>query len=113
MKHSCCLIVLSLFAGVAACRKKPEPVPPPPPAPPAAVTPEAKEAQAASNGAMAFSNASVLTMMLQEFTRKNGRLPNDINELSTITTFGPAPQAPTGYRFVIDAAKKQVVAVAQ
>jgi hypothetical protein len=62
---------------------------------------------------MAESNATVLTMMLQEYVGKNGRVPNDVSELASIKSFGPVPPAPAGYKFIIDAAKKQVRAVKQ
>lgn len=60
---------------------------------------------------MAASNAAVMTMMLQEFVNANGRVPNDLNELATIKTFGPVPKAPVGYKFVIDGKQKQILAV--
>jgi len=85
-----------------------EPLPPQPVAKSADGTPiVGNEAE------MALSNASVLTMMLQEFAAKNGRLPNNVQELSTITTFGAVPRPPAGYRFEIDAKQKAVVAVKQ
>ena len=62
---------------------------------------------------MAFSNATILTMMLQEFEAANKRLPTTIKELEAIKTYGPIPPAPPGFRYAIDAKKKQVVAVKQ
>ncbi len=104
MKFAALLVCLSLILTASACRKKPAPAPVAAPAP-GVVT--GNEAQ------LAASNASVLTLMLQEFVQTNGRMPNDISELAAIKTFGPPPKAPTGYKFVIDAKTKQVVALPQ
>lgn len=49
-------------------------------------------------------------MMLQEFMAANRRPPTSLKELETIKIFGAVPSAPPGYRFVIDAANKRVVA---
>lgn len=102
MKLTTALLCAVVLTSASACRKKPEVATT---APPANAAPTGNEAQ------MAASNASVLTMMLQEFEGKNGRLPKDVSELSTIKSFGPAPKAPAGFKFEIDPAKKQVVAV--
>lgn len=60
---------------------------------------------------MAASSASVMTLKLQEFAASNGRLPNDVTELDSIKSYGPSHRAPVGYKFVIDAKQKQVMAV--
>jgi hypothetical protein len=62
---------------------------------------------------MAFSSASVLTLMLQEYESANKRLPTSLKELESIKTYGPVPPTPPGFRFVIDPKRKQVVAVKQ
>ena len=62
---------------------------------------------------MAFSNAAALTMSLQEFMAKNGRAPNDLNELVTAKLVRHIPPPPPGYRYTIDAKRKQVVAEKQ
>lgn len=62
---------------------------------------------------MAFSNASILTLMLQEYEAANKRMPATIKELETVKTYGPIPPAPPGFRYVIDPKRKQVVAVKQ
>ncbi|KAF0180952.1 MAG: hypothetical protein FD161_670 [Limisphaerales bacterium] len=115
MKFKVLLGCVVLALAVSACRRKPAPTPvsvePLPPQPAAKL---ADGTPIAGNEAeMALSNASVLTMMLQEFVAKNGRLPNNVQELSAITTFGAVPRPPAGYRFEIDGKKKAVIAVKQ
>lgn len=104
----CAVLVLTL----AACRRKAATPPPAPPAPApaAAAAPAGTPANPGNAAEVAFSNATVLTMMLQEFVATNKRLPTSVKELETITVFGAVPSAPPGYRFVIDAANKRVVA---
>ena len=51
--------------------------------------------------------------MLQEYVAKNGRVPKDVSELSSITTYGAVPKPPAGYVFTIDPVQKQVRAVKQ
>ena len=115
MKFKVLLACAVLTLIVSACRKKPaaapvnvEPLPQQPAAKSAAGTPIA-----GNEAELAFSNATVLTMMLQEFVVKNGRLPAQVQELSTITSFGAMPRPPAGYRFEIDGKKKAVIAVKQ
>lgn len=98
---ACAVVALT----VSACRKKPVAVPVP--QVPVTSAPSGNEAQVAD------SNASVLTLMLQEFESKNGRMPKDVSELSIITSYGAAPKPPSGYKFIIDSAQKQVRAVKQ
>lgn len=62
---------------------------------------------------MAVSNASVLTMMLQEYEAANKRMPATIKDLESIKTYGPVPSPPPGFRYVIDPKRKQVLAVKQ
>jgi len=112
-------LLLVLFAVLAlipaGCRKKSAAPPPPPPAPAPApgTAPEGTAANPGNAAEMALSNASVLTLMLQEFMAANKRAPSSIKELETIKTYGAVPPPPLGYRYVIDANKKQVTAVKQ
>lgn len=115
MKFNVLLACAVLALTMSACRKKSgsapvsvEPLPPQPVAKSTDGTPiVGNEAE------IAYSNASVLTMMLQEFVSKNGRLPTNVQELSAIKSFGAVPRPPAGYRFEIDAKQKAVVAVKQ
>lgn len=103
MKCAALFLCLTLVLTSSACRKKPAPVAP--------VATPAPDVVIGNEAQLAASNATVLTMMLQEFVAANGRVPNDVSELATIKTYGPAPKAPAGYKFVIDGKKKQVMAV--
>lgn len=112
MKFNVLLVCTVLALTVSACRKKSQSAPAVESLPQQPVAKTADGTPVAGNEAeMAFSNATVLTMMLQEFIAKNGKLPNDLNELSTIKTFGAVPLPPHGYKFVMDAKKKAVLAV--
>lgn len=105
MKFKALVVCAVLALTVSACRKKPAALPVP--EVPVTSAPSGNEAQVAE------SNASVMTLMLQEFAAKNGRMPKDVSELSTITSYGAVPKPPAGYKFIIDAAQKQVRAVKQ
>lgn len=113
MKTRLALVVAALvLGGGAACRKKssvPAPVAPPPEAP--APVSEGGAPVAGNAAEMAASNAAVLTMMLQEFMAQQKRVPSTVKELEIIKTYGPLPPPPPGYRYVIDANRKQVLAV--
>lgn len=115
MKFKVLLACAVLALVVSACRKKPAaPLPiPPAPVPAAGAAPEGTPANPGNAAEMAFSNATVLTMMLQEFVATNKRLPSSVKELEVIKTYGPIPPPPPGYRYAIDAQKKQVVALKQ
>ena len=121
------LLMAALLAG---CTKKPAPVPPPTPAPEAAAPAPAAEAQPAAAAAetktdpqnetpepapnvspMDHSNAAGLTLMIQEFYDKNGRVPKDLNELVTAKMLLRAPTPPPGTRYVIDPKGRRVVIV--
>lgn len=109
-------VLLAAVAVVSAgCRKKSStPLPPPPaPAPAPGTAPEGTAANPGNAAEMAYSNATILTMMLQEFVAANKRLPANLKELETIKTFGAVPPPPPGFRFVIDGANKRVVAQKQ
>lgn len=115
MKFKVLLACSVLALVVSACRKKPEaaPAPPPAPAPAADAAPAGTPANPGNAAETAFSNATVLTMMLQEFMAVNKRPPTSLKELETIKVFGAVPSPPPGYRFVIDATNKRVVAQKQ
>lgn len=115
MKFKVLIAGTVLALTVSACRKKPAALPsaPPAPAPAANAAPEGTPANPGNAAEMAFSNASVLTLMLQEFMAANQRAPSSIKELESIKTYGAVPPPPAGYRYVIDANKKQVLAVKQ
>jgi len=115
MKFLLPLFLALLTATHTGCRKKPSAPPPPVPAPAPApgAAPEGTPTNPGNAAEMAFSNATVLTMMLQEFEAQNKRLPTTIKDLEAIKTYGPIPPAPPGFRYAIDAKKKQVVAVKQ
>jgi|APGre2960657505_1045072.scaffolds.fasta_scaffold16944_1 hypothetical protein len=99
MKFNVLLACAVLALTVSACRKKPVAPAPEPPAP----------ANAANALEMAYSNATALTMGLQEFMAKNGRAPSDVNELVTAKLVQKIPPLPLGYKYEIDAKRKQVV----
>jgi hypothetical protein len=115
MKCKVLFVCVALTLGASACRRKSEAPPPLPaaPAPAANAAPEGTPANPGNAAEMAFSNASVLTLMLQEFMAANKRAPSSIKELESIKTYGAVPPPPPGYRYVIDANKKQVTAVKQ
>ena len=115
MKFNVLIVCAVLALAVSACRKKPAEAAPEAPAPTqTAPAPAGGAPAAAGNEAeMAFSNATVLTMGLQEFMAKNGRAPNDLNELVTAKLIQKIPPPPRGYQYAIDAKRKQVVAVKQ
>ena len=98
MKFNVLLVCTVLALTVSACRKKPEAPAPEPPAP----------ANAANALEMAMSNATALTMGLQEFMAKNGRAPTNVNELVTAKLVQKIPPLPPGYKSEIDAKRKQV-----
>lgn len=115
-------------ALLAGCDKpqpqKPAPVvaPPPSQAPPPAPTSGIPATAVAEPGApvpapnvspMEFSNATYLTLLVQDFYAKNGRVPKDINELVTAKMIQTPPKPPPGTRYVIDAKNRQVVIVRQ
>lgn len=109
-------VLLAVFTIIpAGCRKKSSPPLPPPPAPTPApgTAPEGTPANPGNAAEMAASNAAVLTMMLQEYVAANKRLPTTVKELESIKTYGAVPPPPPGFRYVIDANKKQVTAVKQ
>lgn len=115
MKFKVLLACAALALAVSACRKKAATPPPAPPAPPPAANaaPEGTPANPGNASEMALSNASVLTLMLQEFMAVNKRPPTSLKELETIKMFGAVPPAPPGYRYVIDATNKRVTAQKQ
>ena len=109
------LLCAALVVTISGCRKNPAAAPEaeaplsvqaPVKAPDGTVVP-GNEAE------MAFSNTTVLTMGLQEFMAKNGRAPNDLNELVTAKLVQKIPPLPAGYKYTIDAKRKQVMAVKQ
>jgi len=123
-------LALALLA-FAACKKKPAPPPPSlvtarPPKPavaPAVPQPEAAAAQPSgmdpSLGVLAevtpgeMSNASQLTLGLQEFMGEKGRVPVDMRELSKYMRFRVEPIPPAGTKFVFDEKNRQVRIVRQ
>lgn len=109
------VLLAALTMIPAGCRKQaPTPLPPPlPPAPALGAAPEGTPANPGNAAEMAASNAAVLTMMLQEYVAANKRLPTTVKELESIKTYGAVPPPPPGFRYVIDANKKQVTAVKQ
>ncbi|MFM8468446.1 MAG: hypothetical protein ACKODH_00505 [Limisphaerales bacterium] len=94
----------ALTLTVSACRKKPAAAPAPEPPPPA---------NAANALEMAMSNATALTMGLQEYMAKNGKPPADLNELVTAKLVQKIPPLPPGYKYEIDAKRKQVTVTKQ
>lgn len=114
MKFKALLACAVLALTVSACRKKPGPAPVPPAEAPAETrlkpdgTPDLGNAPE-----MAASNASVLTMGLQHFISKHGRIPNSVEELLAAKSIAIIPPPPAGYKYVIDANAKRVVAVRQ
>ena len=112
MKLKFILACVAVAVASSACKKKTPPPVTVETLPPQPVAKTAEGAPVKGNEAeMAFSNAQVLTMMLQEFMAKNARAPRDLTELGTIQSYGRIPPAPAGYRYVIDGQKKQVTAV--
>lgn len=99
MKYQVLFVCAALTLSVSACRKKQE-APPPEPAPPA---------NAMNTVEMAMSNAGALTMGLQEYMAKNGKPPADLNELVTAKLVQKIPPIPPGYKYEIDAKRKQVI----
>jgi predicted small lipoprotein YifL len=85
----------------------------PPPPTTAEAAPEAGEAmtQASNLSPMDYSNASGLTLMVQEFHGKHGRVPKDLNELVAAKMLLKAPTPPPGTKYVIDPNKKQVLII--
>lgn len=109
------LVAATILAG---CQKE---TPPPAPAPVApAPAPAAAEPGTAAVLAppreptpMEVSQASYLTLQVQEFAAKNGRVPNDFAELVTAKMLPKVPIAPAGMRYVIDLTNRQVRVVPQ
>ena len=129
------IILVAGAIAVAGCGKKPEPpaLPPPEPAskpiaeslppPPALPTvappgnsnpalPQKTEAEAATI-AMAQSRAMGISMIVEQFYEKNGRVPKDLNELVAAKMLLKVPAAPPGMRYVIDAQSRRVAVVPQ
>ena len=48
-------------------------------------------------------------MGLQEYMAKNGKPPADLNELVTAKLVQKIPPLPPGYKYEIDAKRKQVI----
>jgi hypothetical protein len=86
---------------------------PPPPGEATAAPAEATEgpAQASNLNPMDYSNASGLTLMVQEYYGKHGRVPKDLNELVAAKMLLKVPTPPPGTKYVIDAKRRQVVIV--
>ena len=122
MKHLALFISLAAFVLVG-CHKKeaapansdapgtaasPQPAKPPPP-PPAYVTANAQNAPAEN---VAGEVNAFLTEQLRIFIREKGRLPESFAELAR-TRLDSIPRPPTGKKWVIDNATKEVKAAAQ
>jgi hypothetical protein len=54
-----------------------------------------------------------MTLMVQEYYDKNGRLPKDLRDLVAAKMLLKEPKAPPGLRYAIDPNKKSVVVVRQ
>jgi len=92
------------------------PPPPPPPPPGGAPAPAAAEPMTPQENATfskAQSTAGGYTLMVQQFYDQKGRMPTDFSELVAAKMLLKVPQAPPGYRFVIDPASKSVKLVRQ
>jgi|GEM_PF-1490587 hypothetical protein len=131
MRTSAVPIAASLLLAFAACKKQPEsppaplPTAPPPKAavnpqpPPPASTGTVTPTMDPSLGVLAevtpgeMSNASQLTLGLQEFMGEKGRVPKDMKELATFMRFRVEPIPPAGTKFVFDEKNKQVRIVRQ
>jgi hypothetical protein len=134
------LLVAALICS--GCGKKSEPVAPPPPStsvesimetapsapappPPSQGVPveaeskEPKEAKGplnevqAATTALAYSRAAGMSMFVQQFYEKNGRVPKDFGELVSAKMLIRVPQAPPGLRYAIDPKTRTVVVVPQ
>lgn len=62
---------------------------------------------------MEQSQAAYLTLQVQEFAAKNGRVPNDLAELVTAKMLPKVPNPPAGMKYVIDPKNRQVLLVRQ
>ena len=103
---------------LAACQKEtppPAPAPVAPPPAPAAVDPGASSVLAPPREPtpMEQSQAAYLTLQVQEFAAKNGRVPNDLAELVTAKMLPKIPNPPAGMKYVIDPKNRQVLLVRQ
>lgn len=92
--------------------------PPPPPVTqtPAATPPPAGEPTANTlveaprdPTPMEQSQAAYLTLQVQEFAAKNGRVPTDLSELVAAKMLPKIPPAPRGFRYEIDPKNRQVL----
>lgn len=114
MKTTAMFLCVLLTATVSGCRKK---TATPETEVPLSVQQPTKAPDGTVNSGnvaeMAFSNTTMLTMGLQEFMAKNGRAPNDLQELVTAKLVQKIPPLPAGYKYSIDAKRKQVLAVKQ
>jgi hypothetical protein len=63
--------------------------------------------------AMAYSDAAGLTLIVQQFYDKHGRVPRDFNELVAEKMLFQVPKARPGFRYVIDPRGRQVLVVRQ
>ena len=123
MKHLALFISLATFVLVVGCHKKevapansgapetadsPHPAKPLPP-PPAYVTANAQNAPAEN---VARQVNAFLTEQLRIFIREKGRIPESFAELAR-TRLDSIPRPPTGKKWVIDNATKEVKAAAQ
>lgn len=106
------VLAATLLAG---CEK--DAPPPPPVAPtPAATVPAAGEPTANSlieapreATPMEQSQAAYLTLQVQEFAAKNGRVPTDLSELVAAKMLPKLPVPPRGFRYEIDPKNRQVL----
>jgi hypothetical protein len=127
--------LLACAAFLAGCGKKPEPQAAPsaepvsrsvaetlvsPPALPGDASsintnaaPPAKTDVEVASEAMAQSRAMGMSMIVEQFYDKNGRVPKDLNELVAAKMLLKVPKAPPGMRYAIDPQSKRVVVVRQ
>jgi hypothetical protein len=121
------LVAVSLVGCGKTAPKEPAPAPAaapvsvappdaPAPAPPSAETPPAADAgdalaQAPNLSPMDYSNASGLTLMVQQYADTHGRVPKDLSELVAAKMLLKVPVPPPGTKYVIDPKRKMVVVV--
>ena len=109
------LLTATILAGCQKETPAPAPAPVAPAPAPAAAEPGASAVLAPPREPtpMEQSQASYLTLQVQEFAAKNGRVPNDLAELVTAKMLPKVPNPPAGMKYVIDATNRQVRLVPQ
>lgn len=110
------LVAASLLSGCSKETPAPAPVTAPPPKPAAAIdvpAPSVLGSAPREITPMEQSQAAYLTLQLQEYSAKHGKVPTDLGELVAAKMLPKMPVAPQGFRYEIDAKNRQVVLVRQ